>query len=73
MVDHARLEFECGSCDFVLRFNRARYEFDHEEIVTLIYPTQQSAYPLIMNVKRNLDTPCPQCDGGLALRGAYPL
>ncbi len=72
MADYARLEFECASCDFVLRFNNARYELDHEEIVTLIYPTQDG-YPLIMNVKRELDNRCPHCDGALALLSAHLL
>lgn len=72
MTNHARLEFECTSCDFVLRLNNARYEFNHNELAILIYPSE-NGNPLVMNVKRELDNHCPHCEGTLALRNAYYL
>lgn len=69
MADYARLEFECESCDFIVRMNKARYELDTDEIATILYPTD-NAPPIVMNVMRTLDSPCPQCEGPLTLRSA---
>lgn len=72
MADFARLEFECESCEFIVRMNRARYELDTDEIATILYPAD-TAPPIVMNVMRSLDQPCPQCEGALTLRSARYL